>query len=84
MGKLLVDVGVLTATKQIANAKAQKIIDGFVAAQGGPSNGTEQERLDWYIQRIPEYTHDIYRRYKRATALAAAEVADATTTETWE
>ena len=42
MGKLLIDIGTLTATKQITNAKAKLIVDGFVAAQGGPTDGTDQ------------------------------------------
>ena len=46
MGKLLIDIGALTATKQIANAKAKLIVDGFVAAQGGPTDGTDQEKME--------------------------------------
>lgn len=84
MGKLLIDIGALTATKQIANAKAKLIVDGFVAAQGGPVTGTEQEKMDWFIERISEYVRDVYRRHKREVAIVEAQVAADATTETWD
>ena len=77
MGKLLIDIGALTATKQIANAKAKLIVDGFVAAQGGPVTGTEQEKMDWFIERISEYVLDLRTAAKveiKADKLAALEI----------
>lgn len=84
MGKLLIDIGVLTATKQITNAKAKLIVDGFVAAQGGPVNGTDQEKMDWFIERVSEYVRDVYRRHKREVAIVEAQAAAEAGTETWK
>jgi len=84
MGKLMIDTGTISATKQINNAKAKPIVDGFVAAQGGPVEGTEQERLVWFVERVMEYVRDVYRRNKRAVAIAEAEVTAEAAVETWE
>jgi len=60
------------------------IVDGFVAAQGGPADGTEQEKMDWFIERISEYVRDVYRRHKREVAIVEAQVTADAKTETWE
>lgn len=41
MGKLMIDTGTISATKQINNAKAKLIVDGFVAAQATVEATTE-------------------------------------------
>lgn len=84
MGKLLIDVGQLTSSKQIANAKAVVIVNGFVEAQGGPIDGTQQEKLDWFIDRVAEHVRDVYRRHKREVAVSEAARTAETSTETWE
>ena len=77
MGKLMIDTGTISATKQINNAKAKLI-------EGGPVEGTEQERLVWFVERVMEYVRDVYRRNKRAVAIAEAEVTAEAAVETWE
>ena len=72
MGTLTVTVGGLESSLTFNNTKGKAIIEGFIAAHSGPTSGTDQEKLDWFIKRLGENIHDLYRKNKIAEALEAA------------
>lgn len=84
MGNLQISIGSFSASKQFNNASGAAIVNGFVLAQGGPVNGTEDEKLTWFLERISEYVRDVYRRNKKGIAIVEAEAEAEATTEAWE
>ena len=72
MGKLVFDIGTTTA-----------IINGFCVAQGMQDGLTNQQRLDWFLNRILESVRDVHRRNKIDADIEAARVAAEAAMENW-
>jgi hypothetical protein len=83
MGALTVTVGPVSASLPFDNTTGSAIINGFIEAQEGPVAGTNAEKLQWYVERIGEYTRDTYRQHKRRAALVEAEATVETELEQW-
>lgn len=83
MGSLTVTIGAVNASLNFTNAKGAAIINGFIAAQGGPVGGTDQERLDWFVAQLGVYVRDRHRRKKLEAATEAALVATEAGMENW-
>ncbi len=80
MANLTVTVGTLSATTpNINNTKAQEIINDYIAANNGPVNGTNQEKLDWYVRELAKHTKSVANAQGILTRVKAEE--DAAKTE---
>lgn len=82
MGQIAITVGAVTSQKTFTDAKAA-IINGFAAAQGVPDGLTNQQRLDWFLNRILESVRDVHRRNKIDADIEAARVAAEAAMENW-
>lgn len=49
MGQLSVTVGPLSKSLSFDDTRGAAIINGFIAAQGGPVNSTNAEKLQWFV-----------------------------------
>lgn len=86
MANVTITVGALSSQRTADNTKASNIFNLVIAAQGGPVNGTNQEKLDWitgYITRhFVEVAHGQTRRQERQTADTNADTINAGNTWT--
>mgnify|MGYP003529662450 CR=1 FL=1 len=76
-------VGTVTSKKTFNDAKAAAIINGFCVAQGMQDGLTNQQRLDWFLNRILESVRDVHRRNKIDADIEAARVAAEAAMENW-
>ena len=83
MGKIAVTVGAVTSQRTFNDAKAAAIIAGFCTAQGMPDGLTNQQKLDWFLNRILESVRDVHRRNKIESDIEAARVAAEAAMENW-
>ncbi len=83
MGKIAITVGAVTSQRTFNDAKAAAIIAGFCTAQGMPDGLTNQQKLDWFSNRILEITRDVHRRNKIESDIEAARAAAETAIEEW-
>ena len=66
MASLTLSVGPVTATKEADNTKAAEILELFVDATGGPSDGTNQEKAQHIVDVLAEWMVTKARReYRR-------------------
>lgn len=83
MGQIAITVGAVTSQKTFTDAKAAAIINGFAAAQGVPDGLTNQQRHDWFLNRVLESVRDTHRRRKIDTDVEAARLAAEAGMENW-
>lgn len=83
MGQIAITVGTITSTKTFNDAQAAAIIGGFIAAQGAPDGLTNQQRLDWFLNRVLESVRDTHRRRKVDAEVEAAKLAAESGMENW-
>jgi hypothetical protein len=72
MATLSLTIGPVTATREIVTATALTSINNYLAAYGGPMNGTNQQKVDWYFDHLIAHTREVSRGHKRRTAEQAA------------
>ena len=83
MGQIAITVGTVTSKKTFNDAKAAAIINGFCVAQGMQDGLTNQQRLDWFLNRILESVRDVHRRNKIDADIEAVRVAAESAMENW-
>lgn len=83
MGQIAITVGTVTSKKTFNDAKAAAIINGFCVAQGMRDGLTNQQKLDWFLNRILESVRDVHRRNKIESDIEAARVAAEAAMENW-
>lgn len=65
MATITVTIGAVSSTKNAANATAQTIIADYIAAQNGPTTGTNQEQLDWFLTNLMGQVRAVANGYRR-------------------
>jgi hypothetical protein len=60
MGQLTVTVGTVTGTLTFDNTKGGQIINDYIAVYGGPTDGTNQEKMDWFILDLARHVRDAH------------------------
>lgn len=73
MATITVTVGPVTATVSASNANALALISDYLEASGGPTNGTNQEKLDFWLRAVVRSTRlfaNDFRRQKLAEQAA--------------
>lgn len=81
MATLTLTVGSITATKTATNAKANEILSLFIESQGGPMDGTSQEKLDFVLNELANYLRGNARRMRILQDIRIAEGTANTTAE---
>jgi D-serine deaminase-like pyridoxal phosphate-dependent protein len=74
MATLTATVGAVTSTVTTTNANALAIIGDYVIANNGPVNGTNQEKLDWYVRELAKHTKAVANAQGIATLVEAERV----------
>lgn len=81
MAVITVSVSTVTGTTPtVNNTKASAIAAKFIAANNGPINGTNQEKLDWVAIELGKYmvavanAHEIGERVETEREAAKAEL----------
>lgn len=57
------------------NTKFQTMVDNFVSATGGPTAGTNKQKIDWWLKHVLKLGAEIARAQGVRLAVAAAEAA---------
>ncbi len=78
MATLSVSAGALTATRTTSNTNALVIINAYIKANNGPVGGTNQEKLEWYIDDLVKHTLSIANARDLQESVEAARVAKKT------
>jgi hypothetical protein len=74
MAAITVSVATVTgSTPVINNTKASAIIADFIAANNGPVNGTNQEKLDWVAIELAKYMRSVANAQGIQTRVKAEE-----------
>lgn len=79
MASITITVGQVTATKNAGDAAAANILADYVAAYGGPVNGTNQQKLDWIVTDLVRHIREVANG---ASVKAAKDAAEATAVQT--
>lgn len=78
MATITITIGPVTSTKNANNAIAIEIIGDFIAANGGPVTGTQQEQLDWFLKEwifmVRESSNNYRRRLVSEQAVTTAGI----------
>lgn len=82
MGQITITIGPVTATKPFNDAQGATIINAYIAQKGGPVDGSNQEKLDWYLNHIALHTLAVYQSFDGAQAANLAR--QNAGQETWE
>ncbi len=72
MAEITITVGSLTANISGNDSKARELLPYFVEATGGPTAGTNQEKLDWIANRLRHYLVEVVHGEKRRLAVEIA------------
>lgn len=76
MATLVLTVGATVSTKTFNDGKGAKIIADYVAQNEDPVNGTNQEKLDWFLDSILATALESHRSrvitVEKANAVASA------------
>ena len=75
MGQLRIAVGPVVAALDFNDTSGAEIINGYIAAYGGPVDGTNQEKLTWFVAHLGRHVRDVHAGQR---AQKAAEDARAT------
>lgn len=82
MAAITVTISTVTgSTPTVNNTKATAIVADFIAANNGPVNGTNQEKLDWVAIELAKYMRSVANaqgigaRVETERAAAKAELA---------
>lgn len=76
MASLTLTVGTLTSTATTTNAKAQALLSEFVAATGGPTEGTAQQQADHVVEQLKRYLVDKSKDARRNALRVASDAAN--------
>ena len=82
MASLTLTVGTITSTKNANNTTVAALIADYVAAYGGPVNGTNQEKADWFLDRMVKHIREASNGQSVKAARDAAEVTAVQTVST--
>lgn len=79
MASITITVSTLSAEVTADNAKAQTVLNEFVAATGGPVDGANQEKLQHVVETLRTHIVDVAadeRRRRLQVEAAAAQEAE--------
>lgn len=83
MGQLKVTVGAVNAALNFNDTQGARIINGYIAAYEGPTEGTNQEKLDWFVNHLSGHIRAVYMGNKLSVAVEDAREAAAEQAEDW-
>lgn len=86
MARLTITAGPISSNATAEDAKAQEVLELFVAHMGGPTSGTNQEKLDFVVAEIIGFLRQVAQEEKRRADLAAArnQIEEALQAIEWE
>ena len=72
MAELRMTIGALSVAAATTDANASQLINDYIAAYGGPTTGTHQQRATWFIRHLAAHVRAVGASYA-ATQAANAE-----------
>ena len=72
MAELSITIGQLTSSVTASNANAQAVLQKYIGAYYGPTDGTAQEQLDWVVTKLREHIVNVAQDHNRALKMADA------------
>lgn len=72
MGQLSITVGNMTATFEFNDVRGRQLLRDYVAAYGGPTDGSNQEQLDWVARHLAQHVRGVAKGFRRSSAAEAA------------
>jgi hypothetical protein len=75
MAKLRVEVGPLAAEATATDAAVSQLIADYIAAYNGPVDGTNQQRLNWFVRHLTGHVLGVSRGQRAVAAADAARQA---------
>ena len=61
MGELTVKIGPITGTLNFEDATGQIVIEDYIEVYGGPQEGTNAEKMQWFIRDIARHVQEVHR-----------------------
>ncbi len=75
MAFIRVGVAAVTGEATGSDAAAQEVLNHYIAAKGGPVNGTNKQKLDWIAASLKKIVVDTATDYRRNQAADEARQA---------
>lgn len=72
MGQLILSIGPLNSVRNFDNAAGNIIFSNYIAAFDGPVDGSNQEKLDWFVAHLAAHVQAIHAGYVRRQAMETA------------